>query len=94
MQRYTVYFIWKLLYRFRLVPLPIIRSAASGICHAVIAICRYRGRVGTRLSVLWVAYATHSTKPETCRAVSDKINCVTFHLVGYILEYYYDARIY
>ena len=26
-----------------------------------IAICRYRGRVGTDLSVLWVAYATHST---------------------------------
>jgi hypothetical protein len=23
--------------------------------------CRYRGRVGTGLSVLWVAYATHST---------------------------------
>jgi len=22
----------------------------------------------------------------------DKINCVTLHLVGYILEYYYDAR--
>jgi len=28
---------------------------ASGICHTVIAICRYRGRVGTGLSVLWVA---------------------------------------
>jgi hypothetical protein len=35
------------------------------------------GRVGTGLSVLWVAYATHSTLkpvvvvlPETCRAVS------------------------
>jgi hypothetical protein len=27
MQRYTVYFIWKLLYMFRLVPPPIIRSA-------------------------------------------------------------------
>ena len=22
----------------------------------------------------------------------DKINCVTLHLVGYILEYYYDTR--
>ena len=30
-------------------------STASGICHTVTAICRYRGRVGTRLSVLWVA---------------------------------------
>jgi hypothetical protein len=36
-------------------------STASGICHAVTGICRYRGRVGTGLSVLWVAYATHST---------------------------------
>jgi len=30
-------------------------SAASGICHNVTAICRYRGRAGTGLSVLWVA---------------------------------------
>jgi len=31
-------------------------STASGICHNVTAICRYRGRVGTGLSVLWVAW--------------------------------------
>jgi len=47
-------------------------STASGICHAVIAICRYHGRVGTGLSVLlWVAYATHSnngvTNTRCCR---------------------------
>jgi hypothetical protein len=29
-------------------------STASGICHTVTAICRYRGRVETGLSVLWV----------------------------------------
>jgi hypothetical protein len=29
---------------------------ASGIFHTVTATCRYRGRVGTDLSVLWVAY--------------------------------------
>jgi len=29
-------------------------STASGIFHNVIAICRYRGRFGTGLSVLWV----------------------------------------
>ena len=40
-------------------------STASGICHTVTAICRYRGRVGTGLSVLWVAYATHSTLIST-----------------------------
>jgi hypothetical protein len=31
------------------------------VCHTVTAICRYRGRVRDCLSVLWVAYATHST---------------------------------
>jgi hypothetical protein len=36
-------------------------TTASGICHTVIAVCRYRGRVGTGLSVLWMAYATHNT---------------------------------
>ena len=37
-------------------------------CHTVTAICRYRERVRTGLSVLWVAYATHSTlKPVPTR---------------------------
>ena len=36
-------------------------STASGVCHTVTATCRYRGRVGAGLSVMWVAYATHST---------------------------------
>jgi len=36
-------------------------STASGVCHTAIATCRYRGRLGTGFSVLWVAYATHST---------------------------------
>ena len=31
MQRYTVYLIWKLLYMFRVVPSPIIRSANNCI---------------------------------------------------------------
>jgi len=31
MQSYTVYFIWKLLYMFRVVPPPIIRSAYNCI---------------------------------------------------------------
>jgi hypothetical protein len=37
-------------------------STASGICHTVTAICRYRGRVGTGLCVLWVAYAHYSCR--------------------------------
>ena len=81
MQRHTVYFIWKLLYMFRVVPPPIIRSANNCIysiwylwhryynlplswiysiwylshryCYLP-ATCRYRGRVGTVLSLLWV----------------------------------------
>jgi hypothetical protein len=59
-------YIWKLLYLFRVVFHPssgayTTVSTASGICDTVTAICRCRGRVGTGLSVLWVAYATHST---------------------------------
>jgi hypothetical protein len=51
MQRYTVYFIWKLL-------------------------CIYRVVVA----------------PKQVEQFPDKITCVTLHPVGYILEYYYDAR--
>jgi len=29
--------------------------------------------------------------PKLVEQFSDKINCVTLHLVGYVLEYYYDA---
>jgi len=36
-------------------------STAFGIYYTITAIHRYRGRVGTGLSVPWVAYATHST---------------------------------
>jgi hypothetical protein len=61
MQHYAVYFIWKLLYMFRLVYHPssgaqTTVSTASGICHTFTATCRYRGKVGTGLSVLWVAW--------------------------------------
>jgi len=35
-------------------------STPSVICHTVTATCRYRGRVGTGLGVLWVTYATFS----------------------------------
>jgi hypothetical protein len=52
-------------------------STASGICQTVTAICRYRGRVGTGLSVLWVAYATHSTlKPaDSSKGVTNTRCC-------------------
>ena len=35
MHHYTVYFIWKLLYMFRVVPSPIIRSANNYLQHLV-----------------------------------------------------------
>jgi hypothetical protein len=57
MQRYTVYFIWKLLYMFQVVPSPIISNHLKHV-----------------------------------EQFPDKINCVMLHLVGHILEYYYDAR--
>jgi hypothetical protein len=44
------------------------------ICHTVTAICRYRGRVGTGLSVLWVAYASTPEQfpdiSKLCKVVS------------------------
>src|SRR5215475_8611602 len=54
-------------------------STVSGICHTVTAICRYRGRAGTGLSVLWVAYATHSTLrqiPDTRYQIPDTVDRV------------------
>jgi hypothetical protein len=48
-------------------------SAASGICHAVTAICRYRGRVGTGLSVLYPSSGAHTTVSAAsgiCHAVT------------------------
>jgi len=42
MQRYTVYFIWKVLYVFRVVPSPIIRSANNciySICYLSLRYC-------------------------------------------------------
>jgi hypothetical protein len=72
-------------------------STAYVICRTVTAICRYRGRVGTSLSVLWVANASHSTlKPvpnmlsDTKRQVINLRNCCNW-LVN-LFELYDDAR--
>jgi hypothetical protein len=91
MQHYTFYFSGNCSIYFGWYPHPssgaqTTVSTASGICHTVTPICCYRGRVGTGLSL------PCEVPPETCRAVSRKINCVTLHLVGCILQYYYDAR--
>jgi hypothetical protein len=64
MQHYAVCLYVKLLYMFRVVPPPIIRSAynctASSICHTVTATCRYRGGVGTAFAVEKAVCVTYS----------------------------------
>jgi len=91
MQRYTVYFIWKLLYMFRVVHHPSSGaqktvSTASGICHTVIATCRC---CGTGLSGLWVAYATHSTLVIP-NVISILLGWDGLGLVSYFLVIYYQ----
>jgi hypothetical protein len=56
-------------------------STASGICHTVTAICRYRGRVVTGLSVLWVAYATHSSCRQPQTSVKPEAAITVFELL-------------
>jgi len=58
-------YIWKLLYMFRVVPSPIIRGADKCIYSIWYLSHRYcylpLSWKRTGVSVLWVAYATHST---------------------------------
>ena len=63
-QHYTVYFIWKLLYMFRMVPSPIISSAnfIYSIWYLSQRYCYLPLSVGTGLSVLWVAYGVTHTR--------------------------------
>jgi hypothetical protein len=71
MQRYTVYFIWKLLYMCRVVLPPIIRSANNCI------------------------YSIWHLSDRYCylRQFTDKVNCVTLHLVAYIYIYIYIYKV-
>ena len=71
MQHYTVYFIWKLLYMFRVVPPQIPDAVDTTVCAPDDG---------------WWYH------PKHVEQFPDKINCVTLHLVGYMLEYSYDAR--
>jgi hypothetical protein len=43
-------------------------------------------------TVVCAPYDEWMYHPKHVEKFPDKINCVTLHLVGYILEYYYDAR--
>jgi len=62
------FLIWKLLYIFRVVPPPIIRSANN--CY-----------------LQHLVFVTPLLLPAAVEQFPDKINCVTLHLVRYILEY-------
>jgi hypothetical protein len=67
MQCYTVYFIWKLLYMFPGDSTTHHQERKQLylqhlVYHTVIAFYSYRGRAGTGLSVLWMAYAPRLLK--------------------------------
>ena len=59
MQRYTVYFIWKLLYMFRVVPPPIIRSANNFIYSIWYLSHRYCHLPLTSHSLFYLETALH-----------------------------------
>ena len=40
-----------------------------------------------------LVFVTPLLLPAALEQFPDEINCVTLHLVGYILEYYYDAPV-
>jgi hypothetical protein len=116
MQRYTVYFIWKLVYMLRMVLSPIIRSTNNYIYSVCYLLHRYVVRypqhtqTSSNSSTIAADSSDGVTNNRRCRyrcmrswwwekyhpkhveQFPDKINCVTLHLVGYILEYYYNAR--
>ena len=86
MKRYTVYFIWKLLYMFWVVPPPTIRSAYNciySIWYLSDRYCYLPDAVNTAVCTPDDGWRYHQKHVEQ---FPYKINCVTLHLVGYILE--------
>jgi hypothetical protein len=92
MQHYTVYFIWKLLYMFWVVPSPIIRSANN----CIYSIC-YLSHRYCYLPLSWKSWNRFECAvgglryPKHVQQFPDKINCVMLHRVGYMV--YYNIRI-
>jgi hypothetical protein len=100
MQRYTIYFIWKLLYMFRVVSPPITRSVNNSIysiwylshryCYlplqrqVAVTVWQIPDAVDTVVCAPDDGWKYH---PKHVEQFPEKINCVTLHLVGYILEY-------
>jgi len=93
MQRYTVYFIWKLPYTFRVVPSPIIRRANNCIYSIW-----YLSRRYCYLPLSWKSWNRYECAVGGVRHYGwwynlkrveqfpDKIYCVTLHLVEHILS--------
>jgi hypothetical protein len=105
MQLYITYFIWKLLYMFRVVPPPIIRSVNNCIYSIWYLLHRqcylplsweswnwFERAVGAVDTVVCAPDDGWWYHPKHVEQFSDKINCVMLYLFGYILEYSYDAR--
>jgi hypothetical protein len=92
MQRYTIYFIWKLLSIFWVVQSPNIRSAYNCICSIWYLSHRYCYLPLSWKSWNWFLCAQHTDDgwryhSKHVEQFPNKINCVTLHLVRYILEY-------
>ena len=89
MQSYAVHFSWKLLYMFRVVPSPINRSANNCINSIWYLSHRYCHLPLSWKSWNWFECAVGGGyHPKHVEQFPDKINCVTLHLVEYMLEYY------
>jgi hypothetical protein len=87
MQRYTVYFIWKLLYMFRVVLSPIIRSGNNciySIWYFSDSYC-YLPLPDAVDTVVCTPDDRWWYHPKHVELFPDKINCVTLHLVEHIL---------
>jgi len=96
MKSYTVYFIWKLLYMFRVVPPPIIRSANNciySICYLSHRYCYLPLWRQVALTMWQIPDAVDTVicapdvgwwyYPKHVEQFPYKINCVTLQLVGY-----------
>jgi hypothetical protein len=97
-QRYTVYYIWKLLYMFRVVPPPSIRSANSYIyiiwylshryCYLPLAACRAVSRYNKLCSVAscWIYIGIFLRCTDQCMLNLQFYNAVICTLYGPILQ--------
>jgi len=95
MQPYTVCFIWELLYMFRMVPPPIMEDLELiWVWCSKIKPVPALPRQGQVAAMLWqildavdtVVCAVWCYHPKYVEEFPDKMNCVTLHLVGYIIE--------